>query len=141
MFNLCWFRHIPGRGQRGMTLLEVLFSFGLLAIFSLTSLKLIAMSQQLTIDTQSKLIAIGAARSVMEMVKTNPLSEVDTLSTTAYVPADLPSASIQILTSPSGASLDAAAIATVTVVVSWTGSKGRSLSTSLSILKSAYDYV
>lgn len=141
MFNLFWRRHLPGKGQRGMTLIEVLFSFGLLSIFALTSLKLIAMSQQLTVDTQSKLIAIGAARSVMEMVKTNPLSEVDTLSTASYLPADLPNGSISIVTSPSGASLDAATIATVTVAVSWTGSKGRTLSTSLSVLKSAYDYV
>lgn len=141
MFNLSWCRHLPGRNQRGMSLIEVLFSFGLLSIFALTSLKLIAMSQQLTVDTQSKLIAIGAARSVMEMVKTNPLSEVDTLSTASYLPADLPSGSISIVTSPSGAALDAATIATVTVAVSWTGSKGRTLSTSLSVLKSAYDYV
>jgi len=124
-----------------MTLVEVLFSFGLLAVFALTSLRLITMAQQLTVDTQSKLIAIGAARSVMEMIKTNPLSEVDTLSTSGYLPADLPGGSIQIITSPSGAALDTAEIATVTVAVSWVGSKGRTLSTSLSILKSAYDYV
>ncbi len=129
------------QNQKGMSLVEVLFSFGILSVFALTSLKLIAMSQQLTVDTQSKLIAIGAARSVMEMVKTNPLSEVDTLSTASYLPADLPGASISILTSPSGAGLDTATIATVTVVVSWTGSKGRALSSSLSVLKSAYDYV
>lgn len=128
-------------GQKGMTLIEVLFSFGLLAIFSLTSLKLITMSQQLTTDTQSKLLAVGAARSVMEQVKTMPLSEVDTVSTAVYLPADLPDGSISILTSPSGAGLDSAEIATVTVLVQWTGSKGRALSVDLSTIKSAYDYV
>jgi Tfp pilus assembly protein PilV len=141
MLNYLKIIRVTGKNQQGMTLIEVLFSFGLLAIFALTSLRLITMSQQLTVDTQSKLIAIGAARSVMEMIKTNPLSEVDTLSTSGYLPADLPGGSIQIVTSPSGAALDTAEIATVTVAVSWVGSKGRALSTSLSILKSAYDYV
>ena len=141
MLNYLKIIRVTGKNQQGMTLIEVLFSFGLLAIFALTSLRLITMSQQLTVDTQSKLIAIGAARSVMEMIKTNPLSEVDTLSTSGYLPADLPGGSIQIVTSPSGAALDTAEIAAVTVAVSWVGSKGRALSTSLSILKSAYDYV
>lgn len=130
-----------GRNQAGMTLIEVVFSFAILAVFALTSLKLIAMSQQLSTDSQSKLIAVGAVRSVVEVIKTVPLSEVDTVSTAGYIPADLPGGSIQIITSPSGVNLDSAEIATVTVVASWVGAKGRSLSTSLTILKSSYDYV
>ena len=129
------------RCQRGMTIIEILFSFGILALFALTSLKLIAMSQQVTIDTQSKIIAMGAARSVMEKVKTTPLSDVDVIVTSSYLPSDLSGGSISILTSPSGVGLDTATIGTITVRVSWTGSRGRAQSFDLTTLKSSYDHV
>ncbi len=122
--------------QRGISLLEILFSFAVLVLIGLTSIKLSVDSQQLTQDTQLKLLAMGAARSVMENVRMTPLTDVPSISTSSYIPTDLPGGAISITTSPSPPT--GVDIATVTIRVSWTGSKGRSRTFDLTTMKTRY---
>lgn len=127
------------RCRAGMTMLEILISFGILAIVSLSGIRLVTGSQMLTQDTQLKLLAVGAARSVMEVVRTTPLTDVPSVSTVAYVPADLPSAAIAISTSP--VSLTGVDIATITIRVTWRGSQNRVRTLDLTTIKTRYGRV
>jgi type II secretory pathway pseudopilin PulG len=131
------------KSQSGMTMLEVLFSFAILALVSLNAVKLSLSAQQMTQDTQLKLLAVGAARSVMEVVRTTPLDTLDDnpspITASSYVPADLPSGAIAITTSP--ASLTGVDVATITVRVTWTGSKNRSRTLDLTTIKTRYGKV
>lgn len=127
------------RCSRGMTMLEVLFSFAILAVVSLTGVRLVTTSQMLTQDTQLKLIALGAARSVMEVVRTTPLADVSAISTSGYIPTDLPNATIAISTSP--ANLSAADIGTITIRVTWRGSQNRTRTLDITTVKTRYGRV
>lgn len=122
-----------------MTLLEVLFSFAILTLVALTAVKLSVVSHQLTQDTQLKLLAMGAARSVMENVRMTPLTDVPNISTSTYVPTDLPGGALSITTSPSN--LSGVDIATITVRASWTGSRGRARTFDLTTVKTRYGKV
>ena len=134
--SIKWIRVQIGN-QSGMTMLEILFSFGILALVSLTAVKLTVGSQMQTQDTQLKLLALGAGRSVMENVRMTPLADVPSITTSTYIPSDLPGASIAITSSPSG-SLTGVDIATITVRVSYTGSMGRSRTVDLTTVKTRY---
>lgn len=127
------------RCQAGMSMLEVLISFAVLALVSLTAVKLGVDSQRLTQDTQLKLLATGAARSVMEVVRTTPLTDVPSISTASYIPTDLPGASIAITTSPSN--LTGVDIATITIRVSWIGSQNRTRTMDVTTMKTRYGRV
>jgi len=136
--GVCWIKS-KIRGQAGMTMLEILISFAVLALVSLTAIKLSINSQQLTQDTQLKLLATGAGRSVMELVRSTPLTDVPSIITTPYIPADLPGATIALTTSPGN--LAGVDIATITIRVSWTGSQGRPRTMDLTTLKTRYGRV
>lgn len=139
MLKLVRWMRAKAQCRAGMTVLEVLFSFAILALVSLMAIKLVVGSQQLTLDTQLKLLATGAARSVMELVRTTPLEDVPSITTSTYLPADLPNASITVTTSP--VSLTGVDIATVTIRVSWTGSQNRSRTFDLTTTKTRYGRV
>ncbi len=60
MLRLRFFIQKLIRCQAGLSLIEVLFSFGILSLICLSSAKLAVEAQQLTQDTQLKLLALAS---------------------------------------------------------------------------------
>ncbi len=130
-----------GRGQetkqariheRGMTLVEMIMSLTILAVGVLAAIFVMTTAKQMAEDARFKLMAVNAAKSVLEVVKDTPLANVAGIDESDYVPADLPDAEITLLTNGS------TPLITVTVRVEWTGAKGRAQQIEVTSMRSAY---
>ena len=120
----------------GFTLIEMMFSCMLFAIVVSSSFFGIITAHQMTEDSRSKVIALNAARSVLEAVKDTSLANVPSINTAAFIPADLPNGAVTLTTNPS--SVAGAQIATVTVSVTWTGSKNRAQQLDITTMRSRF---
>ena len=125
------------RNQQGLTLVELLFAAAVVSIAMLSSAFMILQGRQMALDARTKLLAVNAARSVLELVKDTPLTSVSGLSTTSYIPSSLPSGAIAITTNPSPI-VSSTTIATVTVTVTWKGSRNRTQTLAITTQRSAY---
>ncbi len=127
-----------GSAKKGFTLIEVLVSIGILTILMGTSLAVLVESRQFSEDSRSRVLAMDAARSVLEVVKETPLSLVPSITVANYVPAGLKTGSIAITTSSATGDLTVDSIATVTVTVTWNGTKNRTRTLQLTTMRSKY---
>lgn len=122
--------------EKGLTLIELMFSFGLFGLVVASSFFSLIVAHQMSEDSRSKLLALNAARTTLEVIKDTPLANVPSMNTTGFVPADLPSGAISITTNP--ASVTTASIATITVTVTWAGSKNMPRQLEVTTMRSAY---
>lgn len=120
------------RNQRGMTLVEMMMSFGLLALVVLSNYFVLMQAQYMSIDSRRKLIALNAARTALEVVKDTPYGSVAALSFTPYVPADLPNAAITMQRNAVNPN------STITINVTYLGAKNIPKTVSLTTMKSLY---
>ena len=122
--------------ENGLTLVELMFSILILGIVLLSCLYTLQEAHNLSKDARCKLLAMNAARSVLETIKNTALVNVPAINTAGLVPADLPSGTITIATNP--ANLNAAAVATVTITVNWRGSKNMLKNIQVTTMRSIY---
>jgi len=118
---------------KGFTLLEFVVSVGILAFVVLTAMRVLTEAQFMAMEARHRLSAANAARAVLETVKNTPLAALGTINTNNFVPADLPSGAIQLLTNP--AALAGAQIATVTVRVTWRNPKNMPATLEISTMR------
>ena len=126
----------PLKSQKGLTLVEMMISICILTTVLGFSMYLIHTAHELSKDSRDRLLALHAARSTLETVKNTALSGVQAINTTAFVPNGLKNGAVAIATNP--ANLTGATIATVTVTVSWTGSRNRARTLQMSTMRSVY---
>ena len=122
--------------EKGLTLIELMFSFGLFGLVVASSFFALIVAHQVSEDSRSRLLALNAARTTLEVIKDTPLANVPSMSTAGLVPADLPLGAISITTNPT--LVTTASIATVTVTVTWTGSKNMPRQLEVTTMRSAY---
>lgn len=124
------------KSQRGLGMIEFMFSMAILAIVALTSFYSLTTAKQMSEDSRYRLTAVNAARTTLEQIKNTALASVSSISTSSFVPATLPSGTITIATNP--ASIGSSTVATVTVTVSWRGAKNRQQQLQVSTMRSIY---
>lgn len=122
--------------EKGLTLIELMISFVVLSIVLIGAFQVLTAAHQMSMESRSRLLALNAGRTVLEEIKNTGLTNVTGINTAQYVPAELSNGAIAITTNP--ANLSGAAVATVTVTVSWRGPRNRLLSLQLSTMRSAY---
>lgn len=123
--------------ERGVTLIEFMFSMAILGLVALMSFYVLTSARQMSESNRARLLALNAARSTLEQVKNTPLISVPTMSTSALIPSNLPSGAITITTNPAAVTA-ATTVATITVTVSWRGARNRTESLQLSTMRSRY---
>jgi len=124
--------------NRGFTLMEILVSLGILTMVIGASIASLIGTQQYSEDVRGRLLAMNAAQSVIEAVKATPLSQVPNITASSFVPSALKNGSIALNTSSATGNLSVDSIATVTVIVSWTGPKNRPRTFQLTTMRSKY---
>lgn len=122
--------------EKGLTLLELIFSVSIMVLVLLSALYVIMMAHQMSEDSRGRLLALQAARSTLEVIKDTPLPNVPAINTAPLVPAALLNGAIAIATNPFP--IGGVAIATVTVTVSWTGPRNRPRNLQISTMRSIY---
>ena len=125
----------PG-SQKGVTLAEAVIALGVLLPTMLIVLLVLINAHQTSQEARQRLLALNAARSVLEIVKDTPLLNVPAINTAPYVPGELVNGAIAIATNP--ASLANVNLATVTVSVSWRGPRNRPYTLEVSTMRSRY---
>ena len=75
--------------KRGFLMAEALVGLGLVVMVIGTSVAALTSSQQYAELSRSRLLAINAARSVLEATKDTPLSQIPNLVISGFVPAGL----------------------------------------------------
>ena len=118
--------------------MEILVAVGILAILMGTSAAVLVGSRHLSEDSRGRLLALDAARSVIETVKETSLSQVPSITLTSFVPASLKDGSIAMTTSSATGDLTVDNIATVTVTVTWSGPKNSTRTLQLTTMRSKY---
>ena len=124
------------RKNRGFTLMEVIISIAILFITVGGAVYVLINAQHMMQETRQRLLALNAARSTLEVIKTTGLGNVPSIKTAQYISAGLPNGAVVITTNP--ADLAGASIATVTVTVNWTGPRNRPKSLTITTMKSRY---
>ncbi len=118
--------------------MEILVSLGILTMVIGASIASLIGTQQYSEDVRGRLLAMNAAQSVIEAVKATPLSQVPNITASSFVPSALKNGSIALNTSSATGNLSVDSIATVTVIVSWTGPKNRPRTFQLTTMRSKY---
>lgn len=124
------------QGQKGLTLLELMLSFALLALVVLSAYYVLISALQMSEEARYRLLALNAARSTLEAVKDTPLQNISSITTDDFVPADLPNGTITILTNPNP--VGNAVLATVTVRVGYTGAKNMPRQLEITTMRSRF---
>lgn len=124
------------RGQRGFTLLEVLFATGIVTLVVASAVYVLLMAFHMSEESRNRLLALNTARSVLEEIKDTPIASVADLDVEDLIPEELVGGTIDITTNPADASAEV--LATVTVTVSWNGAKNRGQTLSITTMRSAY---
>lgn len=120
----------------GMTLTEILISLGIVLPALLIAISVLATAQHLSNESRERLLALNAARTTLETIKDTPLQNVPNINPAASVPAGLRNGAITIVTNP--VNLNGVQVATVTVTVTWTGSRNFQRSLQISTMRSRY---
>ncbi|MDP3921114.1 MAG: type II secretion system protein [Candidatus Omnitrophota bacterium] len=121
--------------QRGLTLIELMISMGILLITVLLAFYVLTTSQQMAEHARGRLSALNAARSVMEAIKDTSIDGIAEIVLADFVPDELQNAAVTIATNPTPVAADDP-IATVTVTVAWTGPNNRDMALAISTMKS-----
>ena len=138
-----------GFGKKGFTLMELAISLAIFSMVLVSSIFVLTSAHQLSTQSRERLLALTAARSVLETIKNTPLANVDNIPQ-AQLNALVPTANgvmllrqvgatpvIQVLTNP--AALTAATdLATVTVRVTWSGPKNITQVLELTTMRSRF---
>ena len=111
------------QAEKGLTLIELLISLGLLILITGSALSVLNAAQQTSEDSRSRLLALNAARSLLEEIKDTPVQEIATIRVADYIPQNLCRGNVTLLTNPS--TIGSSQLATITVRVSWVGSNNR----------------
>ena len=122
--------------HKGLTLIELLFSVGLMTLVLLSSFYVLTAAHQMSEESRSRLLALNAARTTLETIKATPLANVRAINTRAFIPRDLPRGAIAIATNPANPA--GAAVATVTVTVSWVGPKNMPRTLQVTTMRSQF---
>lgn len=123
-------------GEKGLTLVEVLLSVGLMVLVLLSSFYVLTAAHQMSEESRSRLLALNSARTALETIKDTPLLGVPGINTVNFVPRDLPGGAVAITTNP--ANLAGAVVATVTVTVTWLGPKNMPRSLQMTTMRSQF---
>ena len=107
-------------GRSGFTLIEFLFSLVVFATVLGGALAVLQSAQQLSEDSQQKLIALSAAKTIVENMKNQNLGLDQMLGLNTVVALPNSSITIDWETSPANSALTVADSATFTVFVYWT---------------------
>ena len=124
------------KNQKGLTLIELMASFFILTVVLGMSLYLLLNAHAMSKEARNRLLALNAARSVLEAIKTTSLTSVPAINTATYLPNNLPSGTMTITTNP--VNLNGVSVATVTVTVGWRGSKNMTRSLTVTTMRSRY---
>ncbi len=127
---------LPSR--TGFTLIEVLVSLAVLVTVLGTTSAALVSAQQFSEESRARLLAMNAARTVLETVKQTPLSQITAINLSNLVPSALKNGAITMATSSATGVLSVDPIATVTVTVSWIGPKNRTETLQLTTMRSKY---
>jgi type II secretory pathway pseudopilin PulG len=111
------------QSEKGLTLIELLVSLGLLILITGSALSVLNAAQQTSEDSRSRLVALNAARSLLEEIKDTPVQDIGSIRVADYIPQNLCRGNVTLLSNP--ATIGSAQLATVTVRVSWMGSNNR----------------
>ena len=131
-----WKKYSILKNKKGMTLIEVMIAFSIMAVVLLSAMYCLYMAQMMSQESRDRLLALNAARSVVEVIKDTPLANVTGINTSGYVPSDLKNGAIAIATNP--ANLAGVTIATVTVTVTWTGPRNMARALEVTTMRSIY---
>lgn len=122
--------------SKGVTLLEMLFSFAILGLAVIATAGLLIHSKHLSEDSRFRLVALNAARSTLEAVKETPLQGIPAININALIPADLPNGTITLTANPVVTA--ATQISTITITVGWNGSKNRARQLEITTMRSRF---
>ena len=122
--------------EKGLTLIEMMFSFFFMVLILLFALQVLTSAHQLSEESRGRLLALNAARSTLEAIKNTALVNVPAINTAAFVPAELRNGNIAITTNP--ANLVGVQIATVTVTVTWFGPRNRPMQFQMTTMRSRF---
>ena len=124
------------RRRKGLTLLELLVSLTIYSVAIVSAVFALTSAHQLSEESRGRLLALNAARTTLETVINTPLVNIPNINTAALVPAGLRNGAVAIRTNP--ANLAGAQIATVTVVVTWTGPKNMPKTLEVTTMRSRF---
>lgn len=122
--------------EKGVALLELMFSAAIMTAVLLSCYFVLISAHHMSEESRSRLLALNAARSTLEAIKTTPIANVPAINTAPFLPADLPGGAIAIVTNP--ANVVGVQIATVTVVVSWTGPRNMPRTLQMTTMRSQF---
>lgn len=124
------------RQEKGFTLIELMFSMLIMTLVILGAVYSLTTAHNMSEDSRTRLLALNAARSVLEEIKITPVTAVPGIPVANFIPADLPNGAIQIITNP--VNLAGVTLATVTVRVTWTGAKNMPKNLEISTQRSRF---
>ena len=127
---------MPKNREKGMALLELMLSAAIMTVVLLSCYFVLISAHHMSQESRSRLLALNAARSTLEAIKTTALVNVPAINTQGFISADLPGGAIAITTNP--ANLAGVTVATVTVTVSWRGPKNIPKTLQFTTMRSIY---
>ncbi len=122
--------------EKGISLAEILISLAVILPSLLITISILASAQYLSHQSRERLLALNAARTTIETIKDTPLQSVPGISTASFIPTGLRNGAIAITTNP--VNLAGAQIATVTVTVTWSGTRNFQRSLQVTTMRSKY---
>ena len=131
-------RKVGFNSQQGLTLIEVLVGLAIFATVMGSSLYAMTKAQQFSEDSRARLTAMNAARSVLETVKQTSLPSIPNINLNSFIPNSLQNGNITMNVGSETGDLNEDPIATITVVVSWTGPNNMTRSLELTTMRSQY---
>lgn len=124
------------KNQKGLTLIELMFSMFLLAVTVITSFYVLTAAHHMSEASRGRLLALNAARSIMEQIKETPLTAVPAINAAQFISPELRNGAAVITTNP--ANLAGVQVATVTVTVNWTGPRNRPSTIQFTTMRSRF---
>lgn len=122
--------------QRGVLLIEILTSLGVLLPILLIALFVLINAHQLSQESRERLLALTTAHSVLETIKDTALPNVLRINTAGLIPAALPQGAVVITSNPANPA--GATLATLTVTVSWQGTRNTPRNLRVTTMRSRY---
>ncbi|OGW80107.1 MAG: hypothetical protein A2Z83_08705 [Omnitrophica bacterium GWA2_52_8] len=123
-------------GQKGFTLTELMVSMSIFLVVVGAAVFVLTQSHQMSVDSRQKFLALNAAKSTLEVIKDTPVQQIDTIDPAGFVPVELTNGAIQIITNPFP--VGNAPLATITVNVTWTGSRNMPQQLNVTTMRSRF---